>query len=133
MIKTELLAGAHRRCYGLSKSQAVVLSDRCTFRFRSYQSSHGLASSLLDLAQAHRELVRFLDSDPIIQNFRSIRSAKWRYLKEIFRPDDPGNIPREMARYVSEKADPSSMVKWSKAAFAMPFIRAYYKGRHKVF
>jgi hypothetical protein len=38
----------------------VVFSDRCTFRFRSYESSHGLASSILDLAQAYREFFSFL-------------------------------------------------------------------------
>jgi hypothetical protein len=32
-------------------------------------------------------------------------------LEKNFRPDDLGNIPREMARYVSEKANRPSMVK----------------------
>jgi glycosyltransferase involved in cell wall biosynthesis len=102
----------------------VVFSDRCTFRFRSYESSHGLASSIHDLAQAYRELFQFLDSDPIIHDFRSIRSDEWRDLKKVF----VQMIWRTyLERWQGMYRKRLTRLQWTKAAFAMPFIPAYYK------
>jgi glycosyltransferase involved in cell wall biosynthesis len=108
----------------LCLDHGVVFSDRCTFRFRSYESSHGLSSSIFDLAQAYREFFQFLDSDPIIHNFRSTRSAEWKYLKNILVQMIWGTY---LERWQGMYRKRLTRFQWSKAAFAMPFIPAYYK------
>jgi glycosyltransferase involved in cell wall biosynthesis len=101
----------------------VALSSECTFRFRVYESSHGLSISIQDVAEATRDFLRFLNSDPRIQQFAAAQPVEWQELKQIV-----GRMNWECYynRWKGIYRKRLTTSEWLKAAFALPFIPAYY-------
>lgn len=137
LAKTELI----RRCGGypdftrgshndnallikLCLNDYVVFSDKCAFRWRVYESSHGWSIDIRDLAAASREFLLFLDSDPAIQRFAVSYVPEWRELKHYL-----VTVTWEtyFERWRSIYRERLPHLQWVKAAFALPFILAYYR------
>jgi glycosyltransferase involved in cell wall biosynthesis len=108
----------------LCLDRAVALCDRCTFRKRVYESSHGSSISIQDMAQATKQLFGFLDSDPKFQHFASANPAEWKQLKNII-----GKMNWQFYFQRWKELDPNRLttLQWLKAGFALPFIPAYYR------
>jgi glycosyltransferase involved in cell wall biosynthesis len=102
----------------------VVLSSRCVWRNRLYESSHGMAIDIKYLAAATREFIEFLDADATIARFAAARSREWKQLKRCL---------RRMAwqtyhsRWKTMYKKRMSRLSWARAAFALPFIPEYYE------
>jgi glycosyltransferase involved in cell wall biosynthesis len=101
----------------------VAMSSRATFRFRVYQASHGLSISIDDIARATRELLQFVNSDPKLQQFAAAHPAEWREIKDTI---DRMNWGCYYERWSGIYRQRLSFPVWVKAAFALPFIPAYY-------
>ncbi len=120
-------------CKGLSHDDAlllklcidnyVALSSRCAFRFRIYDSSHGALISLGEVEQATRDFLRFLQSDPLIQQFALKEKSEWKSLKKIV---ERMNWEFYYARWSGMNRETFTTLQWIKAAFALPFIPGYY-------
>ena len=120
-------------CKGLSHDDAlllklcidnyVALSSRCLFRFRIYESSHGALISLGEVEQATRDFLRFLKSDPHIQQFASKQPIEWKSLKKIV---ERMNWEFYYSRWSGMNRENLTTSQWIKAAFALPFIPGYY-------
>jgi glycosyltransferase involved in cell wall biosynthesis len=108
----------------LCLNKYVVFSNRCAFRWRVYESSLGWSLSIEDLAKASREFLQFLDSDPVIAKYVSAHRAEWRAIKNhLIKMAWETYLWRWQDMY--RKRLPCRQ--WVKAAFAMPFIPAYYR------
>jgi hypothetical protein len=120
-------------CKGLSHDDAlllklcidnyVALSSRCAFRFRIYDSSHGALISLGEVEQATRDFLRFLKSDPHIQQFAVKEKSEWKPLKKIV---ERMNWEFYYARWSGMNRGKLTTLQWIKAAFGLPFIPGYY-------
>jgi glycosyltransferase involved in cell wall biosynthesis len=103
----------------------VVFSSRCVFRNRYQESSLGWSVSTRDLAKACRQFMRFLEEDDTIRRFALVHPSDWRVIKDVL-------IETSWSMYLSRwqhlYKKRLSRAQWLKAAFAMPFIPAYYKG-----
>jgi glycosyltransferase involved in cell wall biosynthesis len=108
----------------LCLSNYVALSSNSTFRFRVYESSHGFSISIQDVAKATRDFFQFLNSDPQIQQFASAQPAEWEELKEIIGRMNWGCYYDRWNGLYRKRLTGSE---WLKAAFALPFIPAYYR------
>jgi len=108
----------------LCLSRYVVLSDRCTFRWRVYESSHGWSISIDALAQASRQFLQFLLTDPRIQEFATANRSEWQQLEGYL---IKMTWQTYLRRWKSIYRNRLSCLKWVQAAFAMPFIASYYR------
>lgn len=108
----------------LCLNRSVAFSDKCVFRNRYDLTSEGWSASLRELAVATREFLEFLDRDRITQQFAAEKPMVWQELRAIL---------VEMAwqtyleRWQGMYRHRASYLEWLKAAFALPFIGAYYK------
>jgi hypothetical protein len=102
----------------------VALSADCVWRWRVYETSHGWSVPMKDLADASKDLMRFLETDEGIRQFGKAHPAKWKELKEIL-------LHNEWQTYFWRWRDVYkprlSYWKWIKAAFGMPFFLNYYR------
>jgi glycosyltransferase involved in cell wall biosynthesis len=107
----------------LCLDRSVVLSHRCSFRYRIYQSSYGLSVSLRDLAEAIRRTFLMLDSDPDFRPFAAAHPADWAELKRYL-------VENKLATYHVRWRDiyrtRLNRFQWVKAAFAFRYSRYYY-------
>jgi GT2 family glycosyltransferase len=108
----------------LSLNGYVTFSSECAFRYRAYETSHGMSISIWDLAADSRQFLRFLESDPIILAFSATHPGEWKKLKRIL---------VRMAwftyfnRWIGIYRQRLSLQEWITAAFVLPLIPAYYK------
>jgi glycosyltransferase involved in cell wall biosynthesis len=108
----------------LSLNRYVTFSSKCSFRYRVYESSHGLSISIWDLAADSRQFLHFLNSDAILLKFYSAYPVEWKQLKSIL---------VRMAwltyfyRWSGMYRQRLKLAQWVTAAFALPPIAAYYK------
>jgi hypothetical protein len=137
LARTELLktcGGYPDFCKGHSHDDAlmvklclnnyVAFAPRCTFRKRVYETSHGLSITIEEIAEATRQLFDFLDSDPSLEQFASARPTEWKELKTII-----GKMNWEcyFVRWKGLYKQRLTPFEWLKAAFALPFVPAYYR------
>ena len=107
----------------LCVGKSVALATDCSFRKRIFETSHGLASSLDDLAHGIRDFLEFLESDPVIRSYARHHRREW----------------KECRRYLSTMAWKTfyfrweglyrqrlSRSEWVRGAFQLPFIPRYY-------
>ena len=102
----------------------VVFSDRCCFRWRVYESSHGWSLSIRDLAQASREFLEFLDSDPAVIEFASREPAKWAIARKSLLELGWKTYYLRWAELYRRRLP---VLEWLTAGFALPFIPDYYR------
>lgn len=108
----------------LCLNRSVVFSSRCVFRNRYDLTSEGWSASLWELAVATKQFLEFLDTDPVIQQFALQNPGKWPPLRAVL---------VEMAwqtyleRWQGMYKHRASYFQWTRAAFALPLIPAYYK------
>ena len=102
----------------------VALSERSCFRWRRYESSHGWSISIKDLAKATREFLEFLNSDPILVEFARENPDRWNTVREHL---VCLGWKTYYWRWVGLYRRRLSTLEWLNAAFAMPFIPAYYR------
>lgn len=108
----------------------IAFSENCAWRWRVYESSHGWSVSIKDLAASSREFMRFLETDPVIQELARVNPAQWEELKGAL-------IHNEWKTYLWRWRDIYKQrlpyVEWMRAAFEMPFIPSYYRNVASVF
>jgi hypothetical protein len=114
----------------LCLNSSIAFGRNCAWRWRVYESSHGWSVSIKDLAASSREFMRFLNTDPVIQELAKVNPAQWEELKNAV-------IHNEWQTYLWRWRDiykpRLSYFEWMKAAFAMPFILSYYRNVVSVF
>jgi glycosyltransferase involved in cell wall biosynthesis len=102
----------------------VVLSDRCCFRWRLYEASHGWSISINDLAKASREFLEFLKSDPTIRDFERLHPDQWAAVRICL--EQLGWMAYYW-RWDGLYRQRLSTLEWLRAAYAMPAIWPYYR------
>jgi glycosyltransferase involved in cell wall biosynthesis len=120
-------------CKGLSHDDALILklcmdnyvalTSRCAFRFRIYDSSHGALISIKEVEQATRDFLQFLKSDPHIKQFALKQTSEWKSINKIV---ERMNWEFYYSRWIGMNREKLTTLQWIKAAFALPFIPAYY-------
>jgi GT2 family glycosyltransferase len=102
----------------------IGFSQKCTFRWRVYESSHGWSIPIQDLADASKEFLQFLDSDPRVTEFASQHSVEWKAIRSyLIRMTWQTYFWRWKTIYWT-RLSRSEKVRWG---LALPFIPAYYK------
>ena len=102
----------------------VAFSSKCVFRWRVVGSSYGWTVSIAEFASATRGFLQFLHKDPVVQKFASEHPAKGKEIKSCLARMAWGTYLWRWRDIYKRKL---SSVRWVMAAFAMPFIAAYYK------
>jgi hypothetical protein len=102
----------------------IVLSSKCTFRWRSYEQGHGWTISIWELAADSRDFLNFLDTDPQIKAFASAHAAEWKELKAILVRMTWRTYWNRWQQIYRRKLP---RLEWLKASFALPFIPDYYR------
>lgn len=102
----------------------VALSDRCCFRWRVYETSHGWSLSIDALAKASREFLKFVEKDPVLRDFAARNPEDWaRMRKTLIELGWKTYYLRWRGLYRRRL----TQREWVRAAFALPFIPAYYR------
>ena len=109
-----------RLCLG----NQVAFNQRCVFRNRSYEESSGISCGCLQFAEDTRLFLRFLDSDPHVCAFASAQPHQWARSKELLIKMAWETYHIRWATLYRRRLSRSS---WLRAAFALPFIPAYYR------
>lgn len=102
----------------------VAFSSGCVFRWRVIESSFGWSGTVAEFAEATCGFLEFLKTDPVIREFT------------VTHPDQGSEIRNcleHMAwqeyycRWMDIYRKTLSPLPWARAAFALPFIPAYYQ------
>lgn len=108
----------------LSLGGRVGFSNRCAFRKRYSEESDGYAMPIAELARGLREFMAFLDDDPTIQRYAASHRSEWSESKSCL---------TEMIwktyyfRWVDLYRKRLTTAEWTRAAFRLPYIPAYYR------
>jgi glycosyltransferase involved in cell wall biosynthesis len=108
----------------LTLNNFVAVSTRCAFRWRCYDSSHGFALSIQDLARGLRDYLSFLESDSTIIEYARMYPTEWNDLKRHL-------VAMVWQTYFYRWTDMYkkrlTTAQWIRAGFAMPLIPEYYR------
>lgn len=108
----------------LCLGREVAFVPEAVFRYRVYEASHGLALDHRELATDLRAFLSLLDSDPVLTEFAARHPEDWkrarRWLVSL-----TWRTYRSRWRALYRRR--LSRLEWVRAAFAMPFIPAYYR------
>jgi glycosyltransferase involved in cell wall biosynthesis len=102
----------------------VALNKQCRFRKRFDESSHGFAAPIQDLAHGIRDFLRFVDHDSTLKAYAGLHALEWSEVKRYL---------SDMAwktyyyRWTGLYRNRLSSAQWVRAAFALPYIPAYYR------
>lgn len=102
----------------------VVFSSKCMFRWRVVGASYGWTVSIDEFAAATRGFLKFLHNDAVVRKFTSEHPAQAEKVKSCLARMAWGTYLWRWRDIYKRKL---SYVSWVSAAFAMPFIAAYYK------
>jgi glycosyltransferase involved in cell wall biosynthesis len=104
----------------------VVFGQHCTFTWRVDDTSTGFAASYQEVAAACRGFLDLLDTDSDIAAYAASRSD-WHELRQLLR-EQCGSwyFYRWRDRYSTRL----STMAWLRAAYALPFMRSYYRQVH---
>lgn len=109
----------------LCLGRSLAFSKRCTFSLCRSDSSMSASMGHEELAGATKGFLTFLDSDPRILNYKRSHPALWSELKDIM-------VTMTWRTYFnhwkSMDRQRISTIQWAKAACALPFVPAYYRG-----
>jgi glycosyltransferase involved in cell wall biosynthesis len=108
----------------LCLGRTVAYSPTATYCYYVSRTSYGLSSGWKSLAEDTRQFLRFLDDDPVLQAYASDNPDTWPSLKDWL-------ATLAWASYYQRWNGPYrqnlSIVQWTRAACAMPFIPHYYR------
>jgi glycosyltransferase involved in cell wall biosynthesis len=107
----------------LCLNHQVVFAPKCTFRHRVCPENYCRAVTMKELAAASKEFLLWLDHDPIIGQFAVSHSEEWRHLREVL---EQMTWETYLWRWKDLYRDKLSAIQWTREAFRMPFIPAYY-------
>jgi glycosyltransferase involved in cell wall biosynthesis len=113
-------AAVIRCCLGRS----VVFSSRCTYRHRVHEGGFGWLASMDEFAAASREFICFLNDDPTIREYAKREPKEWAELRELL---VTMTWETYLWRWKDLYKEKLSTWGWVRAAFAMPYIPAYYQ------
>lgn len=108
----------------LCLGRPLLFSNACTFRWRIDDQSYGWSIKITSLAAATREFLHFLNKDPALRRFARSHPAQWAEVKAVL---------ARMAwqtywvRWKGMYRARLSRLEWLRAAFALPFLGAYYR------
>jgi glycosyltransferase involved in cell wall biosynthesis len=108
----------------LALNRYVAVSQRCTFRYRVHAGSFEFSGNYKDVAEASKQFIKFLDSDPKILEFASVQPERWRQLKRYV---IKLTWQTYFGRWKSGYRKTLPPLQWIRAAFVLPFIPAYYR------
>jgi hypothetical protein len=111
-------------------NSSVAFSSKCAWRWRVYESSHGWSVSIKDLAASAREFIRFLYTDPIIQELARKNPAQWEGLRDALVQNECQTFFWRWRDIYKQRLP---YFEWIKAAFEMPFNFSYYRKVASVF
>ena len=114
----------------LCLDKGVVFSRKCVFRWRVVESSQGWSVNVRDLAAASCEFLRFLDRDPVLRQYAVAHPVQWRELKNCLVQMTWGTY---LWRWRDIYRKRLTRWGWVRAAFALPFIPAYYREVRRTF
>jgi len=101
----------------------VALSARCVFRKRTDESTRGFACDYESLTQAAGSFLKFLDQDPTIRQYAVAFPDQWQGARRVL---------VEMIwktcfhRWNGMYRERLGSFDWTRSAFTMPYVRAYY-------
>ncbi len=102
----------------------IALNSNCVFRWRLDDASYGWSVSYIELAKACKQFLKWMDADPVVLEFARANPAEWRRSRGILvRMTWDTYFGRWRDIYQSKLP----LHQWILAAFAMPFIGAYYQ------
>lgn len=108
----------------LCAGRGVAIEFEARFRYRVYEASHGLALPYRELARDLRGFLAFLDDDPTLAEFARRQPERWSLMREwLIEMTWRTYRSRWRTMYRERLSGPE----WIRAAFAMPFIPAYYR------
>lgn len=102
----------------------VVFSAKAVFRNLVQESSLGWSVSISQLAASVREFMRFVDTDPNTQRYARAHPARWQELRACLIRMSWGMY---LSRWAGIYRKRLPYLAWARAAFALPFIPAYYR------
>jgi GT2 family glycosyltransferase len=102
----------------------VAYVPEAEFRYRVYEESTGLAVDYRQLASAAREFLEFLESDPTLRAYARENPERWSEARALLERMTWGTYRH---RWKNLYYDRLSRPEWVRAAFAMPWIPAYYR------
>jgi glycosyltransferase involved in cell wall biosynthesis len=108
----------------LGLGRAVVLSDRCTFRWRRYDTSLGWSISIQELAASSREFLAFLDRDPTLRAYAQGHADEWREVRDTLASMVHDTY---MWRWKDFYRGRTPRLRWMMAPLLMSPSRDYYK------
>jgi len=108
----------------ISLGDQIAFSQRSTFRKRKYSESAGRSISCQDLADDTRGFLRFLESDPSIQEFATAHPHQWAESKKLL---IKMTWETYLGRWQTMYREQLSWISWVMAACAIPFIPDYYR------
>jgi glycosyltransferase involved in cell wall biosynthesis len=103
---------------------AVAYVKTCSYRLRQDPASFGWSISIGRFAEDTARFLTFLESDPVILSYASRSPEQWRELRRVL-------VTMTWQGYfhrwdmMGRQSPP--FCKWTKAAFALPYIRPYYR------
>lgn len=108
----------------LCVGRGIAFDDEARFRYRVYEASHGLALPYKELARDLKGFLAFLDEDPTLADFARRHPGRWKQMREWL---IQMTWRTYRYRWKTMYRDRLSGPEWVRAAFAMPFIPAYYR------
>lgn len=102
--------------------QVAFIAD-VAFRYRVYESSHGLALDYRELARDLRQFIEWLDSDPVMREYARQHPQQWAGVRSLLVELTWRTYRHRWKTMYRKRLSPAG---WIRAAFAMPFIPAYY-------
>jgi glycosyltransferase involved in cell wall biosynthesis len=107
----------------LALGRTVAFDTTVRFRYRVYETSHGLSLPIGELARDLRLFLEFLDRDPALTAAARASNGEWPELKQLLvRMTWKTYWLRWRKMYRARMETPA----WIRAAFEMPWITEYY-------
>ncbi len=101
----------------------VVFSERCTFRWRVHEASHGWSAGLSELADASMQFIELLSNDESFKEFSITHPEEWKKVKSaLIQMARTTYLWRWRELYRRDTA----VIPWLKAGFALPYNKEYY-------
>ena len=108
----------------LCLNHQVVFNSKCVFRHRVHPEGCGFTISSKELAGDSRDFLRWLDSDPTVQQFAAKNVKQWQDAKRVLvRMTWETYLLRWRNMYIHRL----TTLRWAREAFRMPFFPVYYK------
>lgn len=108
----------------LALGREVVMARSGCFNWRVAPNSTGHSAPHTTLAQAVREYMAMLDTDPVIQAHAQLDPRGWPQLRKHLRM---GATKYYLASWLHMYRPRMPLLGWIRSAFQMPFVARYYR------